>query len=87
MEVRTAGRAAGARVRVDGRKMGDRMGSLPSMYEGETRWRHPVWGNRDVWVTQRSRPTFYPVVRSQAGRVRSAVEKVVEEICHKIAKG
>lgn len=46
VEVRTSGRLAGARLRVDGRKMPSGMRSLPSMWEGPPqgkRWRHPVF--------------------------------------------
>jgi hypothetical protein len=25
-------------------------------------FRHPVWGNREVWVSQRARPFFFPAV-------------------------
>lgn len=87
MELRTAGRRAGARVRVDGRKMPDGMRSLPSMYEGETRWRHPVFGNRDNWVSQAPHPTFYATVRPFTERVRRRMDEVAAEVVNKIARG
>lgn len=35
--------------------------------------RHPVFGNREVWVEQSTRPFFFPAVRAgQAGAVREA---------------
>lgn len=54
-EVRTSGKQAGIRVRVDGRKvsLGGHSGSIPALWEGYKRpWRHPVYGDRDTWVTQ-----------------------------------
>src|SRR5207342_1703756 len=35
VEVRTVGKLAGARIRADGRRMPDRMKSLPSYWEGD----------------------------------------------------
>ena len=60
VEVRTSGRTAGARIRADGRRMPDQMKALPAYVEGErARWRHPVFGDRAVWVTQAPSPRFY----------------------------
>lgn len=87
VEVKLSGRQAGARIRVDGRRMPDGMGSLPAMYEGDKRWRHPVWGNREVWVTQMPHPTFYRVVRPWEGIIRRRIEKIAEQVVAKIAKG
>lgn len=87
MEVRTAGRHAGARIRVDGRRMFPRGGSLPAMYEGEKRWRHPVFGNRDIWVSQKGRPTFYPTVRPFTEQIRRRIDQTVREIANRIASG
>src|SRR6266511_1257883 len=54
-QVRTGGmRQAGIRVAASGRRMPPGMGSLPSMVEGPPEgkvWRHPVHGDRQVWVT------------------------------------
>lgn len=31
--------------------------------------RHPVFGNRDVWVQQRTRPFFFPAVKAGSAQV------------------
>jgi hypothetical protein len=80
VEVRTTGRQAGVAIRVDGRKMPSHMKSLPSMVEGKKRWRHPVYGNRAVWVQQPSKPYFYKVVRPAGQASRRAVNRVLDGI-------
>jgi len=84
LEVKTAGRQAGVAIRVDGRKMPSHMKSLPSMVEGKKRWRHPVFGHREVWVNQTSEPYFYNVVRLAGPAARRAVSKVLDGISRDI---
>jgi hypothetical protein len=87
IEVRTSGRMAGARLRVDGRKMPDQMKSLPAMWEGLTRWRHPVFGDRETWVQQEPHPTFYRIVAPQEDRVGQAIDRVLEDVRDKLERG
>jgi hypothetical protein len=86
LEVRTAGKLAGARIRVDGRRMPSGMGALPKSYEGEKPWRHPVFGNPDVWVGQRPTPTFYPAVRPSEAEAVAKINAVVAGIFAKIER-
>jgi hypothetical protein len=90
VEVRTTGKLAGARIRVDGRKMPPRLGSIPAMYEGRPRgtpWRHPVFGNRDVWVAQQSHPTFYRTVEPYEDFAGRAVDGILEGVRAKLERG
>lgn len=81
LEVKTTGRQVGVRVRVDGRKMPDKQGSLPAYIEGnKPRWRHPVYGNREVWVQQPARPFFYKSLRMAGPLARGAVNRVLDGI-------
>ena len=84
LEVKTVGKQAGVAIRVDGRKMPSHMKSLPSMVEGKKRWRHPVFGHREVWVNQPSEPYFYHVVRVAGPASRKAVSKVLDGISRDI---
>jgi hypothetical protein len=86
VEVRTTGRMAGARIRVDGRKMPAGQRSLPQMWEGTKRWRHPVYGNREVWVNQRARPTFDRTVQRHEDEATRKVEEVLEGIRRKLER-
>lgn len=51
-------------------------------YEGigsdSVNFRHPVF-DRDVWVTQRTRPFLAPAIQQHRAEVRAAVAKVVED--------
>jgi hypothetical protein len=85
LEVKTAGRQAGVAIRVDGRKMPSHMRSLPSMAEGKKRWRHPVFGNRNVWVTQTPHPYFYSALRTAGPASRRAVSRVLDGISRDIS--
>lgn len=94
LEVKTVGKSAGVAIRVDGRKMPSGQKRLPPLMEGEgvqrgrrvdTRWRHPVFGNRNVWVQQDSHPYFFPVVRMAGLASRRAVNKVLDGITRDIS--
>lgn len=89
VEVRLAGRFAGARIRVDGRRMPDRMKSLPRYWEGEDsgskgRWRHPIYGDRTTWVQQQPRPRFYDIVQRHEARANQAVEQLLDQVRRKL---
>jgi hypothetical protein len=88
VEVKLTGKQAGARIRVDGRKMPDRMKGLPKAWEGEggARWRHPVYGRRDTWVQQRPRPTFDRVVAPHQDRAIREVEEIANRIVRKLER-
>lgn len=42
-------------------------------------FRHPVFGNREVWVPQRARPFLFPAVRAGRDRVIGAVEDAIND--------
>lgn len=51
-------------------------------YEGLSgmTFRHPVFGDRDVWRAQRARPYLLPAVRAHRDQVRKAITDVVEQV-------
>lgn len=51
-------RAKGVRIRVNSAKMRPDQQRLPRLMN-KGRWRHPVRGNRDVWVTQTVPPGWF----------------------------
>jgi hypothetical protein len=84
-EVKTAGRQAAVAIRVDGRKMPNRSRSVQAYMEGtKAPWRHPVFGNTEVWVRQEPRPYFYKVMRAAGPRARLAVNRVMDQISRDI---
>jgi hypothetical protein len=80
VEVRTGTSRPVALVRVDGRKMPDHMRSLPQMWEGEKRWRHPIPSDPDIWVQQPSHPLFDRIVQQHEHRAHAEVEQSVNRL-------
>lgn len=83
LQVRTAGRNAMVRIRVDGARMPSGERSLPEMMEGTKRWRHPTYGH-EPWKTQDPHPYFFKVVRPLGTTSRVAVNRVVDSITRDI---
>lgn len=46
---------------------------LSKQYDGSARWRHPVFGNTQVWVTQTGRPFFASTISPHRDEVTKAV--------------
>lgn len=92
LEVRTSGRQAGVRIRVDGRRMPSGLKSLPRLAEGEGhavdsrggRWRHPVFGDRETWVQQPTFPVFYRTVEPHRDEVGRAIDEVLDAVKRKL---
>lgn len=88
VQARLTGKEAGVRIRSDGRKMPSGLKAIPGYAEGVRRrpWRHPVHGNRQVWVTQQPfprRPFFTAAAVDEVRGRRAcndAVDKVFEQI-------
>lgn len=45
--------------------------------------RHPVFGRRDTWVTQATRPFFFPAVRAQSGRIVNDLAATVDVVARR----
>lgn len=78
----SGGRNAGLRIRVKGRKGFD----LGSVYR-TGRLRHPVFGNRNVWVTQSQgvQPKWMdPTFEEQRGPVSKEMIDVLEGVARKV---
>jgi hypothetical protein len=88
IQVRFTGKEAGVRVRTDGRKMPNHMKALPGYAEGIRRrpWRHPVFGDTNVWRPQRPFPRFYEAVQPDEDEARRRVSQAVEAVLTKIAR-
>lgn len=54
-------------------------GSLPARMEGRGRWRHPVFGNKNVWVQQKSHPFLWTTVMKHQQEFIDAVSSSVDE--------
>jgi hypothetical protein len=88
VQVRFTGKEAGVLIRTDGRKMPDKMKALPAYAEGIRRkpWRHPVYGNRNAWVTQKPFPRFYEAVQPNQAAARRQLEQAVLRTMNQIVR-
>lgn len=76
----------GISIRVQGKKVDPAYGtSLVLALNGVTRLRHPVFGNRSAWVTQRGGgDRFYRALDPFAADWRADVERVMDEVVREI---
>jgi hypothetical protein len=80
--VRTRLTGAGAGVRIQGT---GRIG-LASLNKG--RLRHPVFGNRDVWVSQQVPEGWFDrPIEEDIPHIRAAVDRAMSDVSRKIEKG
>lgn len=86
MQVQSAGKTAGARIVVTGRKMPSGMGKIPVYWEGEARWRHPVFGNTAVWVDQAAHPRFYDIVHANEVRAYTKLATISNNVASKLER-
>lgn len=83
IQVRTGGRGAGVVIRIDPRKMPAGKNNLPGYLDGRPpfdRWRHPVFGNSDVFVTQRSHPFFLQAIQPHMGEATRQIDEALNKI-------
>ena len=48
------------------------------------RVRHPVYGNRRVWVTNDYRPFLAPAAQAKADAAAAEIAKSIDDICHEL---
>lgn len=78
------GRAPGARIHSRPSRMPSGQESLPGNTD-TGRWRHPVFGLRKVWSTQRARPWFFAAIRPHFPKFRAACVAAMDRVLNKIA--
>lgn len=78
--------ANGQHVRVVATAINPDESALPrGMDNGMKGWRHPVYGNRDVWVQQRGGSWFREPIASEGGTVERKLTNVLEQMADNIA--
>lgn len=81
--VDTSAQYTGAFIWVDAYSMPSGEENLPAYMERVrryTRWRKPVFGNREVWATQRAHPYFYRTLRPFQEEAADVAEKVLDDM-------
>jgi hypothetical protein len=74
-------------VEMNASRMPDGEKSLPLMLEGPPRgkrWRHPVFGDPEVWTGQLSHPYFWGAVSAFGPASRNAMNRAADSIARKI---
>lgn len=80
-------RNVGAVVAVAPRKMPQGMHNIPGYMDGSyPRWRHPVFGNREVWVSQPHHAFFRDATTGMEPLAVRAAEHAVERMQHRLER-
>lgn len=84
-EVKLGGRWSGARVKAFKTKNIRNFPNAPKRTNRAGGWRHPVFGNRDVWVTQTGKIDWFDdAFKGREGEYRTAVEQAMEDMARRI---
>jgi hypothetical protein len=85
-EVKLGGRWSGARVKAFKTKNIRGFPNAPKRTNRADGWRHPVYGNRDVWVQQRGKLEWFDrAFRGREGLYKAAVEQAMNDMARRIA--
>lgn len=78
MTIAFGGKRTGVNIRVSA-KQAPHARVLEQGNDGRrsTHFRHPVFGNRDVWVSQPRRPFFFPAIAAGRKQVRKNISDAV----------
>ncbi len=77
--VKYTGNTVGLRIYVDPATLPASQRKLPRYLDSDKGWRHPVFGNREVWVRQTGQPWFRSTLRQYTPRLRNAVAAAAAE--------
>lgn len=77
--VSTAGEDPRVRFQVRTSKLPAEIQNMPRKFDEGT-FRHPVMGNRDVWVTQTSDPWFFKPIRKNLDTFRAAIDAELDKV-------
>lgn len=85
-DVNVTGDEPRIRFRVAASRLPTEIRNMPQKFDSG-HWRHPVMGNRDVWVAQTSEPWFWPPIRDHIKDFRAELDKAVDETRAKLEAG
>ncbi|HEX3778439.1 MAG TPA: hypothetical protein VHX38_02145 [Pseudonocardiaceae bacterium] len=68
----------GIQIISDSKAMPQKQQTLPKRLDSPKGWRHPVFGNREVWVTEKGKPWFGATIQKYAPDFRAAVVDAME---------
>ncbi|UBU11601.1 hypothetical protein [Nonomuraea gerenzanensis] len=59
---------------------------LPRGFDTAKGWRHPVFGNRERWVTQPGHPWFRQTIAKTAPKAREEMKQAMDRVAARIAQ-
>lgn len=84
--VRVRALSRGVTIEVNYDRMPNNQRGLPNALNLKKGWRHPVFGNRDVWVFERGGPWFYEPLYKHVTHFNTAVRNAMTEASDKLAQ-
>lgn len=75
---------SGIRIRVEPKRVDPRYGRTLSFGINGRHWRHPVYGNTEVWTGQRGEEVFYSTLIRYENRWRAGIERAMDETARQI---
>ena len=82
---RLTGRSTGVKVAVGTKKDPRGFRFAGRKLNRRSGWKHPVYGNREAWVTQTGREWFEPTILQRREEMQRAVMDAVEAMARRIA--
>lgn len=76
----------GIRIISNSKDMPEKQRTLPKRLDSAKGWRHPVFGNREVWVTEKGRPWFGDTIQKYAPDFRASISKAMDGVRDQIEK-
>lgn len=83
-----SGKRAGVRVRARKSGMPRGFANAPKRLNSDKGWRHPVFGNRDTWVSQVGAPNWFDdPMQARVGEYQAAIRQAVQDMADRIKGG
>jgi hypothetical protein len=82
--ITTAGENPRVSFRVSEARLPKVLKGMPRKFDSGTRWRHPVMGNREVWVDQISKPWFWKPIERHIKDFREAIDAELDIVRQKL---
>jgi len=74
------------RFRVASGKLPPNIRVMPRKFDDGGTFRHPVMGNREVWVSQTGDPWFWPPIRDHIKDFRAEIDKALDDVRDKLER-
>lgn len=82
--VKTGSKTARVRIEVNAAKLPEDQRSLPRHLDNPKGWRHPLFGNRERWFTQKGQPWFRVTIERHLPKIRDDIQQALDDIANKI---